>query len=131
MNDMVTARKTPPETTPETAPHPLRERLLARYNTDSLEAMTPAQLRDAVDYLLAGLDAERAAAPTSMPDQATMPGQASGDTIDAALPLAMQPVRFEMETNLIDLGAALSEASDTFKQLERRFYLAAFGRYDD
>lgn len=78
--------------------------VVARYGADTLEAMTPAQLRDAVLYLLAiaGRDPLFAAAPS----------------------------KYQMETSLIDLGAALTEAQRNFKLLERDFYLAAFGRYD-
>ena len=78
--------------------------VVARYGADTLEAMTPAQLRDAVLYLLA---------------------------IAGRDPLfAEAPSKYQMETSLIDLGAALTEAQRNFKLLERDFYLAAFGRYD-
>lgn len=132
MNDMVTARLTSPHAE-HAQPHPHghqhgRQQLLARYNADSLEMMTPAQLRDAVDYLLA--DAAGAATKAS-PDRAAADQAPSDQKATDALPLAAQPMRYEMETSLIDLGAALSEASRNFKQLERRFYLAAFGRYED
>lgn len=42
-----------------------------------------------------------------------------------------RPDKFVLETRLIELGATLSAAQNMFKLLERDFYLAAFGRYDD
>jgi len=45
--------------------------------------------------------------------------------------LAEHPDKFTLETRLIELGAALSTAHQLFKGLERDFYLAAFGRYDE
>ena len=78
--------------------------VVERYGTDTLESMTSVQLRDAILYLLA---------------------------IAGKDPLfASSPSKYQMETSLIDLGAALTEAQRNFKLLERDFYLAAFGRYD-
>lgn len=89
--------------------------VLHRYGVETLEAMTAAQLRDAVLYLLA----------------------AAKDPVltrDPVLPrdpvLASAPDKYRLETSLIDLGAALGEAQRNLKLLERDFYLAAFGRYD-
>ena len=42
-----------------------------------------------------------------------------------------RPDKFVLETRLIELGAALTNAQLLFKGLERDFYLAAFGRYDE
>ena len=42
-----------------------------------------------------------------------------------------RPDKFALETRLIELGAALSSAQQLFKGLERDFYLATFGRYDE
>ena len=39
--------------------------------------------------------------------------------------------KITLETRLIELGAALAAAQHLFKGLERDFYLAAFGRYDE
>ncbi len=41
------------------------------------------------------------------------------------------PDKYVLETRLIELGAALTSAQHLFKRLERDFYLATFGRYDD
>lgn len=118
MNETVTARdiaRNPAEDIAgDIASRPLRQQLLARYDADSLETMTAAQLRDAVDYLLAGFDR-----PVPSPAH------------PATTHLAEAPSKYEMETNFIELAATLSEAHRTFKQLERDFYLAAFGRYEE
>lgn len=44
---------------------------------------------------------------------------------------APPPDRYVLETRLIELGAALTSAQHLFHQLERDFYLACFGRYDE
>lgn len=61
-----------------------------------------------------------------------MPGDAA-TMRDASQPdsPAMRPDKFRLETRLIELGAALAATQMLYKSLERDFYLAAFGRYDD
>jgi hypothetical protein len=62
-----------------------------------------------------------------------------GTHLSADLPFAAQsgpgwdtrPDKFALETRIIELGATLSAAQQMFKLLERDFYLAAFGRYDE
>jgi hypothetical protein len=44
---------------------------------------------------------------------------------------SVRPDKFRLETRLIELGAAMAAAQLQFKSLERDFYLAAFGRYDE
>jgi hypothetical protein len=41
------------------------------------------------------------------------------------------PDKYVLETRLIELGAALTSAQHLFRKLERDFYLASFGRYDE
>jgi len=92
-----------PEILPATTLSP-QQQVLRRYGADSLETMTAPQLREALDDLLSGH---------------LLPGG-----------IAAAPSKYEIETGLIELGAALNDISRNFKQLERNFYLAAFGRYD-
>lgn len=42
-----------------------------------------------------------------------------------------RPDKFQLESRLIELGAALAVAQQLFTHFERDFYLHAFGRYDE
>lgn len=50
---------------------------------------------------------------------------------DMAAPTRFGADKFDVEARLIDLGGALAAAQELFKALERDFYRAAFGRYDE
>jgi len=42
-----------------------------------------------------------------------------------------RPDKFQLESRLIELGAALAAAQQLFTHVERDFYLHAFGRYEE
>ena len=44
---------------------------------------------------------------------------------------AARPDKFQLETRLIEFGAALSTLHQLFRHLERDIYLFTFGRYDE
>lgn len=46
-------------------------------------------------------------------------------------PSDMRPDKFQLETRLIELGAALANVQQLFRHLERDVYLFTFGRYDE
>lgn len=46
-------------------------------------------------------------------------------------PSDMRPDKFQLETRLIELGAALANVQQAFRHLERDVYLFTFGRYDE
>ena len=43
----------------------------------------------------------------------------------------VRPDKFQLETRLIELGAALATVQQLFRHLERDVYLFTFGRYDE
>jgi hypothetical protein len=49
----------------------------------------------------------------------------------AAGQISTRPDKFQLETRLIELSAALIAVQQLFSHLEHDFYLAAFGRYDE
>src|SRR5262245_29092876 len=94
-----TAAASPEEVT--ATPLSVQQQVLRRYGADSLEAMTAPQLREALDYLLSGGIAPK----------------------PAASEIAAAPSKYEIESDLIKLGAALNDIGRDFKRLERNFYL--------
>ena len=107
-----------------------QQQMLHRYGADSLETMTAPQLRDAIDYLLSGSSVSGSAGPGLLPVLNLPAFNPPSLEIAATTEIAAAPSKYEMETSLIELGAALNDINRNFKQLERSFYLAAFGRYD-
>jgi len=107
-----------------------QQQMLHRYGADSLETMTAPQLRDAIDYLLSGSSVSGSAGPGLLPVLNLPAFNPPSIEIAATTEIAAAPSKYEMETSLIELGAALNDINRNFKQLERSFYLAAFGRYD-
>jgi len=61
----------------------------------------------------------------------TMPSAAARFAADLAAPTRFGADKFDVEARLIEFGGALAAAQELFKALERDFYRAAFGRYDE
>ena len=59
--------------------------------------------------------------PEAAPPRAGRPDARSG----------VRPDKFQLETRLIELGAALATVQQLFRHLERDVYLFTFGRYDE
>lgn len=78
------------------------------------------------------------AAPPSPPASPALPAAAAATqpltarfAADMAAPTRFGADKFDVEARLIELGGTLAAAQELFKALERDFYRAAFGRYDE
>ena len=60
-----------------------------------------------------------------------MPSATARFAADLAAPMRFGADKFDVEARLIELGGALAAVQELFKALERDFYRAAFGRYDE
>jgi hypothetical protein len=68
---------------------------------------------------------------TGLRDTALADDNPAGDRSVGDRPSDMRPDKFQLETRLIELGAALANVQQLFRHLERDVYLFTFGRYDE